>query len=156
MLARAMLLWCLDRAQDLVRVMSGEPLVGKTRIQPLPDVALTFRQGWWGDLHPDDSAQLSGRWLSHAVVDSLLLFELLPVAPTLEVVLKTAPSGLQWGDAARTAGGIFVVEGRGPAGPTWLLWHEGATLLVTGKFASATPPRVVRRFLASAGRPSRT
>jgi len=151
MVLRAVILWCLDRAQDVLAFLLREPLSGDKRLQPLTDVAITFRAGWWGDLHPDDAAQLSGRWQSHAILDALLLFESLPVAPSFELVLRTAPPGFfQAGAPHVTEGGVTVVSGTSLAGPMWLLWHPGATLVVVGKFAAKSTPWTVRRFIDSA------
>ena len=150
MVFRVLLLLVLDRARDLLALVSSQPFSGQKRVRPLPDLPMDFREGWWGDLHPEDAAQLDGRWLSHPAVDALLLFEPLPVAPTFELVLRAAPSAFSGGESKQTAGGVFIVTGQTPGGPTWLLWHPGATIVVVGKLPSNSIPWVVRRFIDSA------
>ncbi len=148
---RAVVLWLLDRTQNLLRALSGQPPVGENRIQPLPAVPLTFREGWWGDLEGTDEVALGRRWLNHPLGDVALLFEPLPQAPSLDLVLRAAPPPfVARSDPRLTAHGVTVIEGSAMGLPAWLLWHPVGTLLVFAHFEGATLPRVAVRFIASA------
>lgn len=148
--------WLLRQVFNLLLRLTGRPLLEDERVQPVPDLGVTFRVGAWAELDlegVDEELHPESFTLAHLGASAALIFREITddaagVSGTLAQLLAAAPPSMfsPARPPRRTAHGVDVVEGGSGAlgySATWLVYWNGRALLV-GLFDKGRSPRVHR------------